>query len=83
LARADVIREVDALSVQDKAALRAHLEASDTHRVNDEIVRRLRERGFTVHSPTPPQDPSLDDDDFEPIEVKGKPVSETIIEERR
>lgn len=43
-------------------------------------VERMRLKGLllTPSSPTPPAP-----DDFEPVEVQGKPLSEVIIEERR
>ena len=48
----------------------------------DEVQRILFEKGIIANIP----DPSAytdEDEDFEPIEVIGKPLSETIIEERR
>ncbi len=48
----------------------------------DEVQRILFERGIIGKIP----DSSAytdEDEDFEPIEVVGKPLSETIIEERR
>lgn len=48
----------------------------------DEVERILFEKGIIGHIP----DASAytdEDEDFEPIEVEGKPISETIIEERR
>lgn len=48
----------------------------------DEVERILFARGIIGEIP----DPSAytdEDEDFEPIEVPGQPLSETIIEERR
>jgi hypothetical protein len=48
----------------------------------EEINQILFERGVIG----PPPDPSRytdEDDDFEPIKFKGKPVSEILIEDRR
>jgi len=50
--------------------------------VEDQIDQLLLEAG--VISEIPKHAPKPDHlKDFEPIEVKGKPISETIIEERR
>ncbi len=46
----------------------------------DEFDRILMIGGFLVNLPV---ETGADDDDFEPVEFTGKPVSETIIEERR
>lgn len=47
---------------------------------DEEFEQLLLARGIVSEIPEPLPD---DEDDFEPIEVKGKPLSETIIEERR
>jgi hypothetical protein len=41
----------------------------------------IREGFLAPRAPVPPDD--QDDDDFEPIEVAGTPLSQMIIEERR
>jgi hypothetical protein len=46
----------------------------------EEAHRRLRERGIIVHSPTTNEALITD---FEPIPMKGKPLSEMILEERQ
>jgi hypothetical protein len=48
----------------------------------DEVDRILFEKGIIGNIPDPTAYTD-EDDDFEPIEVTGKPLSETIIEERR
>lgn len=45
-----------------------------------EFHRRMEEDGLIVHFPEPDEPAPAD---FKPIEVSGKPLSETIIEERR
>lgn len=44
----------------------------------DEFDKKLLEDGFLMNLPV-----ENDDEDFEPVEFSGKPISETIIEERR
>lgn len=46
----------------------------------DEFAQHLLSQGIITHLPTGITD---GDDDFEPIEVEGEPLSETIIRERR
>lgn len=46
----------------------------------DEVERLLYERGIIGK---PSNLDEYDDDDFEPVEIKGEPLSETIIRERR
>jgi hypothetical protein len=48
----------------------------------DLVERRLLERGVISEIPKRLPDPDQYRD-FKPVEVKGKPVSETIVEERR
>jgi hypothetical protein len=54
----------------------------DTPISEEEVQRILFERGVIS---TIPRfcDYEDADDDFEPVEIKGKPLSETVIEERR
>jgi hypothetical protein len=47
-----------------------------------EFERMLLEKGIITDIPAD-INVEEEEDDFEPIPVKGKPVSETIIEERR
>jgi predicted DNA-binding antitoxin AbrB/MazE fold protein len=45
-----------------------------------ELHRQMEEEGLIVHFPEPEEPPP---ENFKPIDVIGKPISETIIEERR
>ncbi len=47
----------------------------------DELNRRLLASGLVSRLPDPALD--IDDDDVAPIVIKGEPLSETIIRERR
>ena len=42
--------------------------------------RKMEEEGLIVHFPPPDEPPPAN---FTPIKIEGKPLSETIIEERR
>lgn len=45
-----------------------------------ELWQKLFEEGLITHIPSGISD---EEDDFEPIEIEGEPISETIIRERR
>ncbi|MBA2494302.1 MAG: hypothetical protein H0V31_06365 [Acidobacteria bacterium] len=45
-----------------------------------EAAKRLLKKGIIIEIP---EGWDESDEDFEPIEIKGKPLSETIIEDRR
>jgi hypothetical protein len=45
-----------------------------------DLWQKLFEEGIITHIPNKISD---EDDDFEPIEIEGEPISETIIRERR
>ena len=47
----------------------------------DELNHRLLASGLVTRLPDPAED--IDDDDDPPIVIKGEPLSETIIRERR
>lgn len=71
-------RLTDYLREQEKAALA--VEQSEAR--EDEFERYLLAKGVINHIPT--RDETDEDfDTFEPIEVEGEPLSETIIRERR
>ncbi len=48
-------------------------------RVSDELLREMLAEGMISRIPEGISD---DEDDFEPIKIKGKPMSETILEDR-
>jgi hypothetical protein len=49
----------------------------------DEFNRRLMALGLITRLPDPSLDINDDDPDDEPVPIKGEPLSETIIRERR
>ena len=84
-----VIEEVKALTQEEQLQVRALIdsllenpvETQERLSPEDLLERRLLERGVISDIPKRNFDPDTYKE-FEPIEVKGKPVSETIIEER-
>ena len=78
-----VIAEVKQLPPEQQRELRNRLDdiLAETARPADKLKRILIEDGLLTEVKPDSSDP--DEDDFIPIEVSGKPVSETIIEERR
>jgi hypothetical protein len=81
-----VIEEVKALTPDEQKQLREMLDAlmakSAPPMTEDEFERRLLEKGIISRIPPPITD-LTPYRDRKLIEVKGKPLSETIIEERR
>lgn len=64
-------------------ALRRHVKMKSEQGpiTEDEVEEILLAKG--IISEIPPRVPDVEEESFEPIEVPGKPLSETIIEERR
>ena len=83
----EILREIYRLPTADQKALREQLaeDAETSTRTKpqftqEESDRALFDEGFLVSLPVENSD---NEDDFEPVEFTGKPISETIIEERR
>jgi hypothetical protein len=84
-----VIEEVKALTLEEQRKVKNLIdsllgspgEAKKTLSLEDLLEQRLLEDGVISKLPTRDLDPETYKE-FEPIEVSGKPVSETIIEER-
>ena len=49
----------------------------------DELHRKMMARGLITRLPDPSLDIDDDDPDDQPVTIKGEPLSETIIRERR
>lgn len=79
----EILNEIYRLPLAEQKALREKLlNDSDFNAettAQGEFDRVLFEEGFLANLP----DESDKDEDFEPVEFSGKPISETIIEERR
>jgi hypothetical protein len=89
-----VIEQVKQLSVQEQQELRAMLESSrptepypsseDERRRIDELNLRLLAKGLISHIPPPlTAEEGARFRAWKPVPIEGKPLSETIIEERR
>ena len=85
---ADVLDEIKKLSASEKQQVIDALLEPETDRPKSddekraELHRRLQAKGMLTRLPTRRGRP-VELRDFQPITVEGKPVSETIIEERR
>ncbi len=81
-----VLEEVKALTANEQQQLREALDrllsATESLSAEDELERRLFEAGL-LSEIKPPVTDLAPYRDRKLIEVKGKPLSETIIEERR
>ncbi len=75
-----VIEEVKALSAEDRRKLQAEIQAMNNGpsktMTEEELLRKMEAEGVLRRATRPLPD-------FTPVLCKGKPVSETIIEERR
>ena len=72
--------EVKQLSPEEQGELKKQLERS----LADEVTRRLVAKGLMSRLPTPPSEADLERiQNWQPIAIQGKPLSETVIEDRR
>lgn len=82
----EIIEKVQALPPGKRRkvinALRAETEPDVTQISEEEVNRILYERGVIGSTPNA-ADYTDEDDDFQPIQIKGKPISETVVEDRR
>ena len=67
-----------------KGAKRAKAAETPTKKPSiEEIHRKMMARGLILRLPDPSLDIDDDDPDDQPVPIKGEPLSETIIRERR
>ncbi len=80
-----IIEEVKALPPDERRQLRDKLDAllvaPQPAMTEDEFARHLAAKGI-ISFPDPSAEDD-EDDDWEPVEIPGQPLSEMIIEERR
>ena len=79
----DILEEVVKLRPAEQeqviATLLSEREVADTPERQEQFLRHLLSKGLIRRIPPRKNLPN----DFQPIRIKGKPLSETIIEERR
>lgn len=80
----EIVKEINKLPpMQQKEVWDSFAEERKKNSVTEEeFLQTLFSEGIIGNIPNP-KDYTDEDDDFEPIEIGGKPTSEIIIEERR
>lgn len=75
----EIMARVNQLSPEDRQELRRTLEGGHVETPEQALGRKMRESGMVTHPPrTGPRRPPS-----EPVQVEGKPLSESVVEERR
>ena len=82
-----VLEEVKALTPGEQRQVHSLLDSllenhDHSQTTENEFLQVLLQKGIITNIPNPAEDAD-EDDEFEPVEVQGKPLSETVIEERR
>lgn len=81
-----ILQAVQALSDDERRELRSRLNDHDAReeelRKREQVRRQLVAEGLLSHVPPRGKDPERFRD-WQPVAIKGEPLSETIIEERR
>lgn len=79
----EILNEIYKLPLTEQTSIKKSLlkktETKDEVSKTD-LWQKLFEEGLITHVPSGISD---EEDDFEPIEITGEPISETIIRERR
>lgn len=79
----EILNEIHKLPMTEQVTIKKSL-LENTEKTNEisnqNLWQKLFEEGLITHVPTGVVD---EEDDFEPIEIEGEPISETIIRERR
>lgn len=79
----EILSEIYKLPVKEQTSIKKTLleKSEPTNEVSkQDLWQKLFEEGLITHVPSGILD---EDDDFEPVEIEGEPLSETIIRERR
>lgn len=75
-----VAEEVKQLSPEEQKELKKQLERA----LSEEVTRRLVAKGLMSCVPQPPTQAEIERiDSWKPITIQGKPLSESLIEDRR
>jgi hypothetical protein len=81
-----VLDQIRSLTVEEQLQVRAALNSTDTKppMTEDEFEQHLLAAGVITEIPPPPTEADIEAfRNYKPITVEGRPVSETLIEERR
>jgi hypothetical protein len=82
-----VLDQIRSLTAEEQQELRVALnspETANSHMTEDEFEQHLLASGVITEIPPPLTEADIEAfRNYKPITVKGKPISETIIEERR
>ncbi len=83
----EILNEIYRLPISQRKEIKEKLakdlkdDAPETPQISEEdFLQQLLAEGIISHIPEGITD---EEDDFEPIEIEGEPISETIIRERR
>lgn len=79
----EILNEIYKLPLNEQTNIKKSLlEKNETTSevLERELWQKLFDEGLITHVPSGISD---EDDDFEPVEIEGEPISETIIRERR
>ncbi len=79
----EILNEIYKLPLKEQTSIKKSLleKTETTNEVSkQDLWQKLFEGGLITHIPRGISD---EEDDFEPIEIEGEPISETIIRERR
>lgn len=79
----EILNEIYKLPLKEQTSIKKSLleKTETTNEVSkQDLWQKLFEGGLITHIPSGISD---EEDDFEPIEIEGEPISETIIRERR
>lgn len=73
-----LFEQVKHLTAQERNELRNRIDAMESAEPGKTVANNLRQLGFVRLRPPGPRNPNP-----EPVRVEGKPLSETVLEERR
>ncbi len=76
----EILKEIKSLPISERQKIKENLlEDEELNGVTQEVLWEMLADGLISKIPQRMTD---EDDDFEPIEIEGKPMSETILEDR-
>lgn len=76
----EILKEIKNLPLTERQKIKENLLDKTNNDLDDNVWKKLFDEGLITHIPSEITD---EEDDFEPIEIEGEPISETIIRERR